>query len=299
MTVNFEKMRTIVVSRTALLAIVHFIVKLKNFPNYFIIKISFAVTLTDGKTILMDIELRPKLNHKGIVCVNKEGTWSIDCVRRGNLAKNTELAGLICFKLGFSGYNFFNVSSVDANGEILSRDLPEQKRNAFYQDYLPNTRQAGSFGRPMYKRSVDTIDLHHQIRSHEIIIGAPQKHCNALYLECVPHSHIPTDDNGTPSPSEHITTTPESIAPIPDDAVHHTTVPSTNSHPSIHPENEHTTNLPAEFGNTTEPRIIEDNFSAPWIASVYIDGDLKCIGVLLDRNWVLVDSSCVELAEYV
>lgn len=253
----------------------------------------------------MDVDLRPKLNHKGIVCVNEEGKWSVKCVRRGDQTTNTELAGVICFSLGFSGYNFFNVSRVDENGGIQRRNPPGAERNAYYQVYLPNARQTGSFGRTMYKRSVDAIDLHHQIRSHEIIIGAPQKQCNALYLECVPHSHIPTDDNETPT-VEHTTTIPEPIGPPLDDENHHTTVPSTNLHPSIDPDHEHTTilpiepdHLPVEHENTTELRIIEDNFSAPWLASIYIDGDLTCIGILLDRQWVLVDSSCVESAEYV
>lgn len=244
----------------------------------------------------MDIELRPTLNHKGIVCVNNGGKWSVECVQH-DTNKNTERAGLVCFSLGFSGYNFFNVSRVDENGNIQRRHQPSQERNAYYQDYLQWTeRQAGNFGHGIYKRSVHTNDLHHQIESHEIIVGAPMEQCNALYLECVPHSHIPTDDPEPPS-IDHTTIIPEPNPPSPDGLNHQTTVPNA--------EPEHATNspleptiLPAEHENATKPRIIEDNFRAPWIASVYVDGDLICIGVLLDRQWVLVENSCVESVEY-
>lgn len=257
-----------------------------------------TVALTDGKTILMDNDLRPNLNHKGIVCENKEGNWSVKCVRRGDLNANTELAGLICFSLGFSGFNFFNVSRVDEKGEILRRDPPGPPRNAYYQEYLTNTRQAGSFGRSIYKRSIDTIDSHHHIRSHEVIVAAPPKTCHALYLECVPHSHVPIDEPTT----EHTTTIPEPSVPSNQDHRQTTTVPSTNVHASTDPEHEPTTGSSIvpddEHGNATEPRVIEDNFKAPWLASIYIDGDLMCIGVLLDRQWILVDNNCVESAEY-
>lgn len=252
--------------------------------------------MTDGKTILLDSELRPKLHHKGIVCENTNGNWSVKCVRRGDQIGNTHLANVICFSLGFSGHTFFNISRVDEKGEIHRRDPPEPARNAYYQDFMPNARQAGNFGR--FKRSVDTIDLHQHIQSHEIIVGAPPTLCNAIYLECVPHSVVPIDDNN--STTDHTTTEPTT-------PIQPTTLPSSPPSSSVHPpidpehENEHTTIQPDrssdEHANSTEPRVFEDNFSAPWLASIYIDGDLMCLGVLLDRQWILVENSCVEAAE--
>lgn len=239
----------------------------------------------------MDIELRPKLSHKGIVCENVGGNWSVKCVRRRDQSGNTELASIICLSLGFSGHTFFNISRVDENGEIQRRDQTGPGRNAYYQDYLPNSR--GNFAR--YKRSVDTIDSHQLIRSHEIRVGAPPKTCNAIYLECVAHSAIPAGDGGDDLPTtEHATIEPITPIPVPP--------PNTSDHPPIDPEHEHTTiepnHLPDdEHGNSTGPGIFEDNFSAPWLASIYIDGDLMCIGVLLDRQWVLVENSCVASAE--
>lgn len=31
----------------------------------------------------------------------------------------------------------------------------------------------------------------------------------------------------------------------------------------------------------------------PWIAKVYVDGDYRCTGVLIDLTWVLVSDSCL------
>lgn len=176
-------------------------------------------------------------------------------------------------------------------------------RNPYYIDYLPGNLRTGSFGRAIYRRSIDIKNLHNQTKSHEIVIGAPSQSCNALYLECVPHSHIPTDET-SPSTIDHTTTIPEPNVSPPDDVHQQTTVPSTNFHPSTDANHAHTTSSPIEpntpptdHGNATKPRIIENNFKAPWIASIYIDGDLSCIGVLLDRQWVLVESGCVESAE--
>lgn len=249
---------------------------------------SIAVALTDGKTILIDSDLRPKLNHKGIVCENVRGNWSVKCVRRADQIGNTELASIVCFSLGFTGHTFFNISRVDEKGEIQRRDPPEHERSAhYYQAYLPNSRQASSFGR--FKRNADPIVPH----QHAIMVGAPSQICNAIYVECIPHSTIPVGPPPVPEPD-----TPKPI----DGETTVSPPPKPTVHPPVDPEHEHITlepdHLPdAENGSSTEPIVFEDNFSAPWLASIYIDGELMCLGILLDRQWILVENSCVELAE--
>lgn len=32
----------------------------------------------------------------------------------------------------------------------------------------------------------------------------------------------------------------------------------------------------------------------PWLADVYMNGDLWCIGVLIDKHWVMVHESCLS-----
>lgn len=263
----------------------------------------FAVALTDGKAVLVDIDLRPKLNHKGIVCANKSGEWSVKCVSH-NTEQNKKLAGIVCFSLGFSAPAFFNLSRVDANGAILHKhNPPSHARNAYYEKYLPwRERQTSGFGHGIYKRSMNTDDLPHQMESYEIMIAAPNPDCNAIYLECVPHSLVPIDDPVTP-PVAPATVIPGPTIPLPDAVNPQAIVPSSDIHPQIHPATNSTPQSdalsPVSHKNETAHRVIDENFSAPWIASVYIDGTLMCIGVLLDRQWILAENDCVESAEYV
>lgn len=234
----------------------------------------------------MDVELRPRLNHKGVVCTNKNGKWSVECVTHLSAPKRRALAGIVCFSLGFSEPTIFNATKVNENGEILDRHRPSHGRNAYYHDYLHGLER--QYGHGIYKRSADTN------HTQEIItIETPNKECKALYLECTAHSHILTDDSVSPAPINPTTVIPEPITSQPDVV---TTVPTTD----LHPEHAHTTNATnsPQIPDTTTLSVIEDNFNAPWTASVYIDGNLACIGVLLDRQWVLVENSCVESIEY-
>lgn len=36
----------------------------------------------------------------------------------------------------------------------------------------------------------------------------------------------------------------------------------------------------------------EENFHWPWLADIYVNGQLWCLGVLLNKQWVLVHETC-------
>lgn len=235
--------------------------------------------------MLIDLDSRPKLSHKGIVCENVNGTWSVMCVTRRDERKEMGKIGEVCFSLGFTGYSFHNLSRVDENGEIITKRPPIQ-RNNFYLQHLEARR--------FYKRSISPkdaiIETQNQNVQFEEIVGAPQQ-CLALYLECVPHSVVPIIEiQPTEAPIE---TTTENKK---------TNEPSKEQHSDIIPTNPHheetiTPNAPILPNlNETETQIDKD-FHAPWIGSVFIDGSLSCVCVLLDRSWVLVDNKCLEGVE--
>lgn len=297
-----EKMKMTVVSR------VTSTVKKNLYLNYFIQNI-VSVALTDGKTILIDSDLRPKLRHAGIVCANKNSEWSVECVRRGDPQKNKELASQVCFSLGFTGYTFFNVSRVDENGLIQTRGHQSPERNVpLAAAYMPNARssfivQSGLHHLVTRDVDVELRDSKHHKQSHEIVVGAPPKQCFALYLECVPHSIIPIIDikptETSPKPIDSdVTERPKpnetSPKPKPTSEITPTKEPPSPSHfEPISPVEID----PVQHENDTTPEIIKDNFSAPWTASVYINGHLTCIGILFDRQWILVDNICVKTVE--
>lgn len=42
----------------------------------------------------------------------------------------------------------------------------------------------------------------------------------------------------------------------------------------------------------TEMYNAEENFHWPWLADIYVNGHLWCLGVLLNKQWVLAHTSC-------
>lgn len=56
---------------------------------------------------MLDANLRPILNHKGIVSKNSHGEWNIMCGDTINLIENgAETAGQVCSILGFRYFDF-------------------------------------------------------------------------------------------------------------------------------------------------------------------------------------------------
>lgn len=298
--------------------------------------------MTDGKTVLIDADLRPEMNHKGILCENSKGVWSVKCVNRQPI-RNRELAGQICTLLGFSGYSFHNVSRVDENGQIKLRPGSIARNAPDFTSFAKHSWDHRRFKRTP-KLKIPTDLKKNRNANMEEIVGAPQE-CLAMYVECVPHSTLPIDTLPDEKPPPKVTTEiplPEPpaqpIAPIPveptkptppADPIEPTTVgptepttfgpieptqvepahpipvkPAENPpqpnpiEPEIQPDKTPTVIVHFEEKNNTNVHVIDDNFNAPWAASVFIDGDLACIGILLDRYWALVQSSCVEKAEY-
>lgn len=222
------------------------------------------MALTDGKTVLIDGDLKPSLQYRGIACENINGQWSVMCFRRHNVRVNgDQIAGQICSTIGFTGYTYHNISTVNQDGEIKQRRPVKAER--LQLDFLHDIQSIRS------KR--DTV----RVTANEEMVSAPKdKNCLGLYIECAPHSIIPIEDPPIPVP----TTTPS--------------VDKTTITPSIIPDNVFTTEkaFDIDFNKT----IIDEftNFTAPWLASIFINGDPACIGILVDKFWVIANSKCVN-----
>lgn len=249
---------------------------------------SKLVALTDGKVVLIDADLRPTLNHKGIVCQNTRGVWTVRCVNRAEVQKNAELAGETCTLLGFSGYSAHNVLMVDANGEFKPKQ-PEKQHPKMILNHF-NMRSLDRLGR--FKRNLNMKEpINNQLSE---FVGTPQQ-CFALSVECVPHIVIPWNN-----PSDPIT---ESPLIEPDDTTTENPKLKPDKHvepikPIIQPDQKPTIIVPLDSNNDTKVEFITENFSAPWAASIYIDGNLACIGVLLDRYWILAERKCFDSVKY-
>lgn len=239
--------------------------------------------LTDGQNIVLDADLRPELNHKGMVSHNMNGIWAPMCVNRIQIRQNEKAASEACSSLGFIGSTYHNVTEVGTN--VKPHRRPSKDQNKFHHPI--NKHLVGdqfSLSLPRFKREMTKSD---NLRLTEIMLGAPIT-CWGLYVECIPHSVRPIieskpdeqpnsleDSKKRPQPE-----IPDKIEPI---IIQTDTAPNT-----VIP--------PKKIKNETthfEVQVHESNFYAPWSASVFINGYLKCVGVLIDHLWVLTEASCV------
>lgn len=44
---------------------------------------------------------------------------------------------------------------------------------------------------------------------------------------------------------------------------------------------------------------LQDMYLWPWIAKIHTDGEYRCLGVLIDISWILVENSCLNNTVYV
>lgn len=202
---------------------------------------------------------------------------------------------------------------VNENGEAKTRRPP-----------ININRDVGPFAKyswDRFRRSVDNQASFDQFGFDHFaeLVGSPQN-CYALSIECVPHKVIPpnppvadsttqspvviissTEMSSTSSPTiaVEITSTTETSNPEKPNKLDATTIiPITPIDPVIQPGGKPTVVVPFEPDNHTEIQYVTENFHMPWTASIYIDGDLSCIGILLGELWVLAESSCVNSTRY-
>lgn len=225
------------------------------------------MALTDGKTVLLDGDLKPSLRHKGIACENINGEWSVMCFRRLEVRINgDQLAGQICSTIGFTGYTYHNASMVTENGEIKQRrpmTVPRLELGFLHDESSMRSRRSAIYS-----------------TAEEELVAAPKdKRCLGLYVECAPHSTIPIKN----PPAVEPTTAPSPEKATVEASTHANGVPTTEKAFDIE-----VFNKPAVDG------LDFDNFTAPWVASVLVNGDPACIGILVDRYWVIANIKCVN-----
>lgn len=274
------------------------------------------MALTDGKTVLLDADLRPHLNSKGIVCQNTNGTWHVLCLNRIEIKKNNETARGMCLLLGFSAYSFHNISTVDEDGRI--------KRP---REVLISSPDDGSTSNLhlLTKRSDDIFDVQKNDKKglfFSEMVGAP-KQCAGLYIQCVPHTIVPIEnpipdpktDAPTKVPEESTKPTPSIKPTKPIETPEQNTKPSVPIKPtkpshSVKPiqpivpvvQPDKTPSVVFPFNQTIHQHEVvdedTDELFFPWSLNVFVNGNLSCNGILLDKFWALAESDCVNKTEY-
>ncbi|XP_015840900.2 serine protease nudel isoform X2 [Tribolium castaneum] len=70
-----------------------------------------CVSLTDGRTLVLDSDLRPKQSMKGIITINRFGVWRPLCTN-ASVDNAASIAANVCNLLGFEEYTAFHKLSV-------------------------------------------------------------------------------------------------------------------------------------------------------------------------------------------
>ncbi|XP_044258893.1 serine protease nudel-like [Tribolium madens] len=70
-----------------------------------------CVSLTDGRTLVLDSDLRPKQSMKGIITINRFGVWRPLCTN-ASIDNAASIAANVCNLLGFEEYTAFHKLSV-------------------------------------------------------------------------------------------------------------------------------------------------------------------------------------------
>lgn len=144
--------------------------------------------------MLIDVNLRPNLIHKGIVSKNTNGVWNVVCVDPNEINRNgAQMAGEICSMLGFSGYSFFNVTSLFRDSSKVLRSSETLRKpfskhlHTHYDHTLRHLRKRHNDPNEFW--SDMPSDLRDGILFSEMV-GTPQS-CARFYIECVPHPVFP------------------------------------------------------------------------------------------------------------
>lgn len=126
-------------------------------------------------------------------------------------------------------------------------------------------------------------ELDGDVDRHEELVGNLKK-CIGLYVECVPHSktnfsaHIDSDEL---KPNKKL------IADIPISPIK--PIIDKDKIPTVIAHFNQTIHLDEHISG------VDKEIHWPWSARIYVNGKLVCVGVLLDKYWVLTEISCLKL----
>lgn len=147
---------------------------------------------------------------------------------------------------------------------------------------------------PTYKRTMEAEETDDHPEGHFEEFVGNIKACIALYVECVPHASAMHSEIKPHHREFH----DKNKAPL--------NKPIVPLNPLFRPDK--VPAIVAEFNQTIHHSLkpssatagqYEDSVHWPWSASIYVSGKLVCVGVLLDRSWVITESTCLKLVRYV
>ncbi|XP_063702432.1 serine protease nudel [Culicoides brevitarsis] len=222
-----------------------------------------CISLTNGVTVLVTPDNNPVLKSRGYLTHNHRGKWTIHCGSTHHHHENrvAELVGQTCISLGFAGYSDFKHVNFGKEKNELGVQIVEDPHH--------------DARRTIAQEQVSLVNMRENNLDIESVAMASD--CVALWIECVPH----TSSNKT-----------NVVKPLPflrpHDYERPTVQPSIVPHVVVPVPHKH---LKDKLNETIGLSEHQWAFSAV----VFAEGKPICNGILLARQWVMVEGSCLKL----
>ncbi|KAH8365787.1 hypothetical protein KR093_004396 [Drosophila rubida] len=256
--------------------------------------------LTNGHDVHYDAHQQPKFSNVGIFSKNAHGLWRVVCAHETDFHEHqAETADSVCALLGFHGALHFNSTEFVSQKE-MHPITPELSKKS-----LLGSQLHAQIGDNEHFASSELYRVHRmKRRQHKDAIHSNK--CVGIYVECNPRSNT-TVPIKTFSAGQAVKQQPKDHLPA--------LLPTIETHnkPNVHFKPQ----LPAQMVNKKDEimdrldmlikskknktLLVQDQLHEaieelhwPWLADVYANGELWCLGVLLDKHWLLVHDSCLS-----
>lgn len=256
--------------------------------------------MTNGHFVHLDGNKRPNLEPNGLFTQNRNGHWKLMCSYETNFhIHGAKAANDVCLILGFSGSKFFNTTSFNNLNVPIDPSIATQE-NVFRKidnDMAYNVHRE------------DTMKLREDLLRHDSYtfmekVIPVEKHCTTLYVECIPKSNKKKTIKVL-RPGEEVI---EVIKDI--DFLKPIISPKNKPQVVLTPPLLDITKLKEESVKKIVEKIqnltmlVNNKLHSayeclhwPWLTEIYLNGVLHCVGILVDKNWVLVHRSCYNNVE--
>ncbi|XP_017840080.1 serine protease nudel [Drosophila busckii] len=259
--------------------------------------------LTNGHDVHFDAHQQPKFSSVGIFSKNAHGVWRVVCAHEtGYHEHQANTADAVCALMGFKGAHYFN-STQFVSQTVMHAITPELTKKSHVDAQL----RAMMSDNAQFTSSEMLPRVHgHQALDSLQKARVQTSKCLGIYVECNPRSNA-TKPMKTFSAGQAVKQRPAQGVPV--------LVPTIETHkrPHVHfkpqPQPVQLVNKKDEVldridvlikNKLNKTLLVQEELHEaveelhwPWLADVYANGELWCIGVLLDKHWLLVHESCL------
>lgn len=270
--------------------------------------LSPLVALTNGHDVHFEAHQQPKFSSAGIFSKNEQGLWRVVCASEtGFLEQQAKTADAVCSLLGFHGAHFYNSTELvnHPNTNPITPELAENSQLGKALHGLMRDNVHLSSSEVVLPRHDHRQRVLKRLLSQPLKVRIEENKCQGIYVECNPRSNatlpIKTFSAGEPVKQEPAKEVPAQLQPTIE----------THNKPNVYFKPE----LPAQMVNKKDEimdrldllikskknktLLVHDELHEaveelhwPWLSDIYVNGELWCLGVLLDKQWLLVHESC-------